>query len=263
VYLRAGKTLSLFNGITWQASSRFEVAAIREEIDRSVSVMVAENLLPRIGMREPMQSRRRKRPAELNVLFLSRIHRVKNLDGALRALHGVKGRITFTVYGPSEDRAYWDDCLGLIRTMPDNVRVQYCGAVTNELVGSIMRDQDLFFLPTRGENFGHVIFEALLGGCPVLISDQTPWRGLEEKGVGWDLPLTDVQRFRAVLQHVTDMGDIEHQRLSQRAAEYARGICLDESRVERNRALFLESNQDSEKAAETCFPTDHQARAAA
>ena len=38
---------------------------------------------------------------------------------------------------------------------------------------------DVFLLPTGGENFGHAIFEALSCGVPVLISDQTPWRGLE------------------------------------------------------------------------------------
>ena len=52
-----------------------------------------------------------------------------------------------------------------------------------------MAANDLFFLPTRGENFGHVIAEALSVGTPVLISDQTPWRKLAAVGLGHDLPL--------------------------------------------------------------------------
>lgn len=263
VYLRFAKMLSLFRGVTWQASSRYEEAAIREGMGRSASVVVAEDLLPRIGMGEEAQPRRRKSPGLLKVLFLSRIHRVKNLDAALTALAGRKGRIRFAIYGPLEDRAYWGECQSLIERMPANVTVQYCGAVANEQVGSIMRDHDLFFLPTRGENFGHVILEALVAGCPVLISDQTPWRGLEEKGVGWDLPLADFERFRAVLQEVVNMDELEHHRLSQRAAEYARQICLDETRLERNRTLFLETNEDIEEHPEMGFPSDDQARVAA
>ena len=56
---------------------------------------------------------------------------------------------------------------------------------------------DLFFFPAHGENYGHVIAEAMAAGCPVLISDQTAWRNLEEKGAGWDLPLDAPGRFRA------------------------------------------------------------------
>ena len=52
----------------------------------------------------------------------------------------------------------------------------------------------MFFLPTLGENFGHVIAES-----PVLISDQTPWRNLKNHGVGWDLPLNDPDSFRKAI----------------------------------------------------------------
>ena len=44
-------------------------------------------------------------------------------------------------------------------------------------------------LPTLGENFGHVIVEAWTAGCPVLVSDRTPWRQLASHGVGWDVAL--------------------------------------------------------------------------
>jgi glycosyltransferase involved in cell wall biosynthesis len=65
----------------------------------------------------------------------------------------------------------------------------------------VLLDHHLFALPTAGENFGHSIFEALLAGRPVLISDQTPWLRLEDKHAGWDLPLADPDVFtRAVEQ---------------------------------------------------------------
>ena len=43
---------------------------------------------------------------------------------------------------------------------------------------------DVFLFPTKGENYGHVIFEALAGGCIPIISDQTPWNDIEQAGCG-------------------------------------------------------------------------------
>ena len=101
-----------------------------------------------------------------------------------------------------------------------------------------MREHDIFFFPTLGENFGHVILEALCAGCPILISDQTPWRDLEEKDVGWDMPLSKPEMFQEVLQRCVDMNNDEYVKWSERAQEYGFGVTKDDGVVEQNRRLF-------------------------
>ena len=101
-----------------------------------------------------------------------------------------------------------------------------------------MKQHDLFLFPTLGENFGHVIVEALLTGCPVVISDQTQWCNLEALGVGWDLPLSEPKRFREVLQQCADMGPEEHAAMCTRAAAFGAGRANDPAVIEENRALF-------------------------
>ena len=44
-------------------------------------------------------------------------------------------------------------------------------------------------------NFGHVIAEALSVGCPVIISDQTPWNDVEKYNAGWALAIDKEQLF--------------------------------------------------------------------
>ena len=83
----------------------------------------------------------------------------------------------------------------LIGNMPANVTVNYAGEIHPDQVESTLRTFDLFLFPTHGENYGHVIREALSAGVPALLSDRTPWRGLEEKNAGADLPLDDLARF--------------------------------------------------------------------
>ncbi len=80
-------------------------------------------------------------------------------------------------------------------------------------------------------------------GCPVLISDQTPWHDLEEKGVGWDLPLEHPELFRDVLQKCADMDNTEYVRWSERAREYGLMMSQDEEVVEQNRQLFYTAGQ--------------------
>ena len=120
--------------------------------------------------------RARKRTGQLRPVFLSRISPMKNLLFALKVLQGVSGDVCFDIYGPVEDLAYWKQSEEIIETLPPTVKVRYMGMVNHEEVWDVFAQHDLLFLPTFGENFCHVIREALSAGCPVLISDQTPWR---------------------------------------------------------------------------------------
>lgn len=49
----------------------------------------------------------------------------------------------------------------------------------------------LFLLPSHNENFGMVIAEALAHGVPALVTDTTPWQGLNQDDRGWCVPWAD------------------------------------------------------------------------
>ncbi len=49
----------------------------------------------------------------------------------------------------------------------------------------------LFLLPSHSENFGLSIAEALAAGVPAVVTDTTPWSGLNEIGAGWCVPWAD------------------------------------------------------------------------
>src|SRR5205823_1312596 len=123
--------------------------------------------------------------------------------------------------------------------LPTNIRVRAHGNLPHQQVIPTLSAYDLFFLPTLGENYCYVILEALVAGCPVLISDQTPWRNLPELGVGWDLPLQQPQLFRDALQRCVDMGAAEFQEYSERAHGYGIMRSNDPDLVDQHRAFFL------------------------
>jgi glycosyltransferase involved in cell wall biosynthesis len=257
LYLRISRWFGLYENLIWHASSNFEAEDIARQFPLTKHINVA-CVVPGSdgGGRRPRRSeaitasdiagalsqmaqdRRRKIPGQLRAVFVARCSRMKNLSGALRMLEGVSGDVSFDIYGPVEDREYWDECQGLIDAMPPNIRVRYEGELEHESVGQVFTQHDLFLLPTLGENYGHVIWEALAAGCPVLISDQTPWRNLEAEGVGWDIPLGDSERFRSVLQQCVD-GDGEwFAALSNRAMNYGAKRASDPQIIDANRELF-------------------------
>lgn len=257
LYLRMSRWLGLYRNILWHASSDLEAADIdrifRERRLISVAqvipghilsdrrknpsgIVIAEDIafLP-----EPSESSKLpKRAGHLRIVFASRISPKKNLVGALRMLEDISGEVAFSIYGPAEDSRYWDECQRVIKALPQNVRVEYRGTIKHEEIVWVFAENDIFLFPTLGENFGHVICEALSAGCPVLISDQTPWRNLADKKAGWDIPLGETERFRTILQQCVDSDEEWLAELSAGAKKYVREHLSMAIVIEANRELF-------------------------
>jgi len=168
---------------------------------------------------------------------------MKNLQFALEVLLRVRTRVCFNIYGPKEDCAYWKKCEKTISSLPSNISVTYNGEVRHDDVVRSIGGNDLFFLPTCGENFGHVIFEALDAGMPVLISDRTPWVDLEEAKVGWAIPLDNLQKYVDVIHEVSGWGADKFADVNGRAKAYARARAEEPNALFANRVLFLAASE--------------------
>lgn len=236
-YLVAARLLGLHRGVVWQASSSIERANIERWFGPGSRVVVARDLVER-DVPGSANGRARKQPGSLHAVFLSRLSPKKNLIFALQVLSEVRGEVSLDVYGPIEDVSYWERCVQLIDRLPANVKVRYGGAVEHEQVDALLRGYDLLLLPTLGENYGCAILEALLAGCLVLISDRTPWRDLDQRGVGWDLPLSDRDRFRSIIETCCEMSAEEHERRSEVAQQWAARTRNDPRAVRQHAALF-------------------------
>lgn len=219
-YIHAAKWLGLYRNVIWHATSPEEERLIRLWWGTHAKVGTAGNLPARVneagaGCRTPKQA------GMLRLVFLSRISPKKNLSAVLKILADVKVRITFDIYGPTEDKTYWDMCQSLIARLPLNIEVGYKGWVCPDDVVPTLSRYDVFIFPTLGENFGHVIFEALMAGCPVLLSDQTPWRNLRERKAGFDLPLERQDLFRESIETFATMDEKEFKTWSDSSRLYA------------------------------------------
>jgi len=228
----------LYRDVVWQASSIYEQEDIEREFGPRGSVIcVAPDMTPPLG---PLPAKPQVAGAgkPLRACFVSRISVKKNLLFAIESLQGVRSAVDFNIYGPVEDEGYVADCRRAAAQLPAHVRVSWHGEVPHDQVREVFAAHDLFVFPTAGENFGHVVFESLAAGTPVLISDQTPWRDLDVQGVGWVRPLDDRQAFVDVIEEVAATEPGERAVMACRTQRYATEVSRSSSVVESNRALF-------------------------
>lgn len=238
-YIRLVKKIGLYQDITWQASSEYEAADIRREMrETAKNIVIAPDLLPENPPAFEPSKTSWEEDNSLRVIFLSRISPKKNLDFALSVFKRVSIPVEFNIYGAVNDQAYWEKCQEEMIALPKNVKVAYHGPIDHSKVHDVLANNDLFLFPTRGENFGHVIYEALAAGVPALISDQTPWQDLEEKGVGWVKPLEDVEGFVQVISEFARLGEAERFVQKAKARKYASKQAENDGVKQANYELF-------------------------
>jgi len=242
-YLQVAKRLDLWHEITWHATSEHEVLDIRNVVGAPQGysrIVMAQSLPSSVPNDSPQIPRSTKVPGSINIVFVSRIARIKNLSYALRLCEGIRGRVDFDIYGPIEDETYWRECQDIIDRISGDVHINYRGVLAHDLVPHTFARAHLFLLPTQSENYGHAIIEALAAGCLVMTSNQTPWTGLTEKMAGWDLPLSEPEAFRSALDQIVSMTSEEFQRWSEGARAFANRCITDPTVVDRNRGMFAE-----------------------
>ena len=239
-YLKLARSIGALDDIWWHASSEHEQFDVLRRVGKESQqrIRVAKNLSGRSVFVEPKP---RGSGDPLRVCFLSRICRMKNLDYALRVLALTSQPVRFSIFGPQEDPAYWAECAALISVLPPHVEVVVEGAVDTAEVPAVLACQDMLFLPTRGENYGHVLVEAWSAGLPVLTSNQTPWRGLEALGVGWDLELGEksLQSFAEKIDLVALRNVAELVRTRTKTLDYAAAIQNDQAAIDRSKNMFM------------------------
>lgn len=128
------------------------------------------------------------------VVVLGRIHPVKNLELALRALARLRAEAgpgaaaTLTLAGPAPDPGYVERLRALARALGIESAVRWPGLVTGADKARLLSESDVLWLCSHMESFGNVVVEALAAGTPVVAVQATPWALLEPAQAGRHVP---------------------------------------------------------------------------
>jgi len=131
-------------------------------------------------------------------LAMGRLHPVKGYAELIEAWGTLRPPgWKLAIAGPDEDR-YRSVLEALIRKYALTDQVFLLGEADDEQKWSLLDQCELFVAPSKTENFGMAIAEALQSGTPVITTTGTPWRELMEYDCGWWVKPDGIELGRAI-----------------------------------------------------------------
>lgn len=214
LYLWFLRTFGFAKHLTFHATSSEEKKVIQQIFPNAKSITVAGNIPCAIAIALHQST---KQQGELKLAFVGRMHPIKNLHLLLEVLKNLEGKVALNIIATKEDDVYLKKCRQITGTLPENIHINWLLDLPPTEIKQHLLHAHLFALLSEVESFGHAIFEALAVGCPVLISNNTPWKNLDQRNAGFDLPLTDLNPITSVLQDFINMDDQQWQTYRQGA----------------------------------------------
>lgn len=134
------------------------------------------------GHRSPVTGQQ----SPFNLIFLSRIHPKKNLEGLFEALTKVSFDYRLQIAGKGEEAGYAEQLAALAASKGISQKIEWLGEVYDAEKFRRYAAADLFVLPSFNENFANVVIEALSAGTPVLVSKEVGLaKYISENDLGW------------------------------------------------------------------------------
>ncbi len=186
VYIKTLQILRILKNVYWHATNNEEAEDINKFFPVSKGVEIAFNI-PKTPFKSIVFPE--KKAGELNVVYLSLITQKKNLLLLLKLINRVTEKVKLHIYGPVKDNQYWEECKILIDAMPQ--KVKYFGDIEPIKVQDKIAEYHTLCLLTKGENFGHALYESLSVGRPVITSFYTPWNDLKGLNAGVNVNIND------------------------------------------------------------------------
>lgn len=205
VFINLLNLSGLLRKCVWHATNSEEKNDILTHMKRTGEIIIASNIPKKPLLQITLSN---KIPGRLRLIYLSLISSKKNLYFLLELLQKIPENVSLDIYGPVKDKWYWKECFKLIAQMQD--KVKYMGDILPSEVQHTFCKYDASILLTKGENFGHALYEGLSVGRPIITSYFTPWNDLQKVSSGWNLNIKDSNECITILKEITNISQKEY-----------------------------------------------------
>ena len=172
--------------------------------------MEMENLI-KVGVKSPLkvlphgldlifEKKLKKEKIKHKAIFFSRIHEKKGLLELVRAWVKISpNNWELEIYGPVSNEKYFSKIKKAIDSsnLKESIKI-YNPVYYKDKKLEILSNADLFILPSKSENFGMSILEAMSLGVPVLTTTSTPWNMLNSLNAGFVIEFSEENIFKSL-----------------------------------------------------------------
>ncbi len=133
-----------------------------------------------IELKTNFKKKANKKNSKLKFVFFSRIHKSKNLMQLINLWTNdvFFKKFNLSIYGEISDFKYFDLLKAKIKRFQN---IKYKGSLYKNKIQKLSV-YDIFIFPSKSENFGLVILEALASGLYLILNNNLPWQHLSQKG---------------------------------------------------------------------------------
>ena len=185
-----------------QINSKIQIIGHGIDIDENYKIKIKKNKIKKL-------------------IFFSRIHYKKGLLELIDIWSNIRNNKAWVleIYGPVSDVFYLNKIKKKIKELNLEKSVFYRGAVFSySEKKKIFENADGFILPSKSENFGISIGEALSYGLPVLTTFETPWKIINDYKAGYVFDFSK-KEIESNLLNFFNLSDYERYEMGIKALE--------------------------------------------
>ncbi|MEO6732971.1 MAG: glycosyltransferase family 4 protein [Ferruginibacter sp.] len=201
IYIAFWKMARIHLRYRFHATDAREKEIIQGIFGNNAKVTIAGNFPRSFAFQNAPQ----KKAGALELVSIAVLSPMKNIALVLEALKDCKPAVNYAVFGPVKDAVYWQHCLSIIDTLPAHITAVYRQDLVPSKIEDALKGYEVFILPSKSENFGHAIFEALSAGKPVITSHHTPFNELCIHQAGQNVSLDNTAEMTAAIDFFAAM----------------------------------------------------------
>jgi len=213
--------LKLFSKkIKFHSTNEIEKNLILEYFPKNKGVTVIPNFIEMPKIRNLKKKKQ--------ILFLGRINPIKNIHLLIEAYsqlpENLKSSFKLKIVGEAKldyEKKYKSKLENLIKKNNMSDYIEFLGPKYQDEKEKIISESYCLVLPSKSENFGNVILEALSQKTPVIVSKYTPWKNIDNYRAGYCID-TNIDDIKNKLETIMNIDKEEYRILQKNSLNLVR-----------------------------------------
>ena len=214
------KIIKIFQeAIEFHSTNNYETKLIKRYFPKAKNIVEIPNFIELSDLKRTI--------VKNQFLYLGRINPIKNIHILIKAFRQlpVEQKTKFSIIIAGEallnyEKVYLNELVECINKLKLNNSIKLIGGIYGAEKQILLSESYCVVLPSKSENFGNVILEALCQGVPVIVSKNAPWEIIAEYNAGYWVEPT-IKSIKNAMIQILSLKPNEHNMMKENALNLA------------------------------------------